>query len=84
MAKVIKRIKIKDLEVGQIKHTKSIGSCPALRKDKPFDTIVEKADQRKVTLANGTIVRCSNSLPFMVSIGEGGVLFGGITRRIDG
>ena len=75
MAKVIKRIKIKDLEVGDMIKTYENGEVQFREVKDKFDTIVEKADQRKVTLANGTIVRCSNRHPFMVSIGEGGVLF---------
>lgn len=75
MGKIVKRIKIKDLQVGDLIKTYEDGEIRFREVKDKFNTIVEKADQRKVTLANGTVVRCSNRHPFMVSIGEGGVLF---------
>lgn len=75
MGKIVKRIKIKDLQVGDLIKTYEDGEIQFREVKDKFNTIVEKADQRKVTLANGTVVRCSNRHPFMVSIGEGGVLF---------
>lgn len=65
MAKVIKRIKIEDLKIGDKIKTLNNGEVVFREVTDKFDTTVSVEDQRVVVLENGSKVRCSKRHPFM-------------------
>lgn len=65
MAKVIKRIKIEDLKIGDKIKTLNNGEVVFREVTDKFDTMVSVEDQRVVVLENGSKVRCSKRHPFM-------------------
>lgn len=73
MAKVIKRIKIEDLKIGDKIKTFNNSEVVFREVTDKFDTTVSVEDQRVVVLENGSKVRCSKRHPFMC-LTENGVV----------
>lgn len=65
MVNKTKKIKIKDLKIGDKIKTFANGEVVYKKVLDKFDTIVNKDEQRIVELDNGTKIHCSNRHPFM-------------------